>query len=329
MKKNIEVRLYQDNDAQYLTEIFYNTIHTINAKDYTEEQLNAWAPASSLEPTSWKNKWSKVAPFVALIDQKIVGFAQLESNGHIDCFYVHHDFQGCGVGQAIMTKIEQEANDQHCNRIFAEVSITAKPFFEGKGFYTVKQQKVRLRGVEFINFLMQKNLTLKIRTLSAADILMIVEAFNTLGWNKPTSLFEKYLTEATLGERCIWTAYLKDQFPGYITLKWNSLYEPFQEQKIPEIMDLNVLPQFRQCGIGSMLLNTAEQEARKKSDTVGLGVGLYAGADGGYGAAQRLYMKRGYIPNGLGVSYNYQPTVPGATYPLDDDFILWLTKNLK
>lgn len=82
-------------------------------------------------------------------------------------------------------------------------------------------------------------------------------------------------------------------------------------------------------GIGSLLLDTAEKAAATKSEVVGIGVGLYAGADGGYGAAQRLYVKRGYIPDGKGVTYNYQPAIPGNSYPLDDDLVLWFTKKLR
>jgi GNAT superfamily N-acetyltransferase len=119
------------------------------------------------------------------------------------------------------------------------------------------------------------------------------------------------------------------EFAGYVTLKWQSLYSSFRDQNIPEIMDLNVLPPFCRCGIGSMLLETAEKEAVIRSNIVGIGTGLYAGKDGGYGAAQRLYAKSGYIPDGKGVTYNYQPIIPGNSYPLDDDLVLWFTKKLK
>jgi hypothetical protein len=77
-----------------------------------------------------------------------------------------------------------------------------------------------------------------------------------------------------------------------------------------------------------LLLDCAEKEALTKSQIIGIGVGLYAGADGGYGAAQRLYIKRGYIPDGKGITYNYEPTIPGNSYPLDDDLVLWFTKKL-
>jgi GNAT superfamily N-acetyltransferase len=169
---------------------------------------------------------------------------------------------------------------------------------------------------------------IQLLSLREQDIPTIVSAFGQIGWNKPASIFEGYLKEIALGERLVWAVFLHDQFAGYVTLKWQSQYPPFKEQTIPEIMDLNVLPSFRKMGIGSLLLDTAENEAATKSEFVGIGVGLYAGEDGGYGAAQRLYVKRGYMPDGKGVTYNYQITIPGNSYPLDDDLVLWLTKKL-
>lgn len=155
----------------------------------------------------------------------------------------------------------------------------------------------------------------------------IVNAFKNINWSKPNSLFENYLIEQQVGECIVWLAYVRSEFAGYITLKRHSLYSLFAEQNIPEIIDLNVLPQFRKLGIGSHLLKMAEIEAAKISDIVGISVGLYAGDDGGYGAAQRLYVQHGYVPNGKGVTYNYQPAIPGNSYELDDDLILWFTKN--
>lgn len=90
-------------------------------------------------------------------------------------------------------------------------------------------------------------------------------------------------------------------------------------------MDFNVLPVMRNKGIGSALLEIAEKEAAKKSAIVGLGVGLYAD----YGAAQKLYVKRGYVPDGLGVTYKYKDIKPGAKVDLDDDLVLWFIKELK
>ena len=141
----------------------------------------------------------------------------------------------------------------------------------------------------------------QIRPLIREDIVVISEAFNQIGWNKPASLFEEYLKEQDAGERLVWVAHVHDEFAGYVTLQWRSSYPFFKEQNIPEIMDLNVLPSFRKMGIGSLLLERVEKEALTKSQIIGIGVGLYAGEDGGYGGAQRLYVKRGYIHDGKGV----------------------------
>ncbi|KTC83846.1 GNAT family N-acetyltransferase [Legionella brunensis] len=177
---------------------------------------------------------------------------------------------------------------------------------------------------------MNKSITeISIKTLDLSDIPVIVDAFHKINWQKPASLFNSYYQEQRKSERIIWLAYLGGELTGYITLKWVSHYEPFAKLNIPEIMDLNVLPNFRKFGIGSKLLQIAEEKAISRGNIVGIGVGLYGGSDGGYGPAQRLYVKRGYIPDGLGVTYDYQLAVPGQAYSLDDDLILWLTKNLK
>jgi putative acetyltransferase len=158
MTKKITIRSYNKTDAPFLAAIYFHTIHNINAKDYSSEQLNAWAPLSSLEAEGWMRKWRKLPPIVATMNNKVVGFAELEDNGHIDCFYCHHEYQGCGVGSALMREIEDRARKSKLNKLFAEVSITAKPFFEAKGFKVKKEQSVIIRGVALTQFVMEKAL---------------------------------------------------------------------------------------------------------------------------------------------------------------------------
>ena len=86
------------------------------------------------------------------------GFAELEKDGHIDCFYTHHKFQSCGIGSKLMFALEQHAVKQQINKLYAEVSTTAKPFFEKKGFQVIKKQIVTVREVKFVNFSMEKSI---------------------------------------------------------------------------------------------------------------------------------------------------------------------------
>lgn len=159
--------------------------------------------------------------------------------------------------------------------------------------------------------------------LSEKNLDTIVDAFKKANWIKGRSIFETYLKEQSNHVRVVWLAFLNQEFAGYITLKWQSKYMPFAKEDIPEIMDLNVLPDFRGRGIASQLLNIAEQEAFTKCKTVGIGVGLYKD----YGIAQKLYIRSGYLPDGNGLTYGYQSVTPGSKVIVDDDLVLWFRKT--
>lgn len=171
-------------------------------------------------------------------------------------------------------------------------------------------------------FLLNK---LEIKPLTRPDVPIMVSVFKDLGWNKPASQFEQYLQEQDIGERKVWVAWIENEFVGYNTLKWHSDYLSFKKNGIPEISDLNVLPKFRKNGIGSKLLNLAEKEAETRSPVVGIGVGLLPD----YGNAQKLYIKKGYVPDGEGITYNNNPLIWGDKVTVDDDLVLWFTKKLK
>ena len=217
------------------------------------------------------------------------------------------------------------------NKIIAITQVANIPscqLLQKMGMTPIKSFE-RYNALQCLFVLEKEQKSILIDRLKAKDLETLTKAFHSIGWNKPVSLFEKYLEEAEAGERLVWVAYVCDRAAGYITLKWQSQYPLFKDQNIPEIMDLNVLSHMRKIGVGSKLLDVAETEAATKANTVGIGVGLYAGDDGGYGSAQKLYVKRGYIPDGKGVTYNYQPTTPGSSYPLDDNLVLWFIKKLK
>lgn len=287
--------------------------------------------------------------WAAKVNSEYVGLISIDfpyqENATIYWMAVLRNFQRAGIGRNLAEAAFQHAKNNGAKTISVETLaphesdenyLKTYQFYKQLGFsplFNLKPTGYEWNMVYMVklleNFDIGGTKDLLSSPLSKKDIPIIVEAFNAIGWNKPSSLFVQYLNESEAGERLVWVAFVEDRFAGYITLKWQSLYPSFKDQSIPEIIDLNVLPLFRKAGVGSMLLNIAEKEVATKSDIVGIGVGLYAGEDGGYGSAQRLYVKHGYIPDGKGVTYNYQPTIPGNSYPLDDDLVLWFTKKLK
>jgi len=166
---------------------------------------------------------------------------------------------------------------------------------------------------------------LAIRSLGAKDCNVIAEAFQAQGWDKTLSQYQSYLAEQERRKRLVLLAFWDNQFAGYLTIKWESYYPPFLKEGIPEIMDLNVLIIFQRKGIASALMNLAESLVSKVSSRIGIGVGLTSD----YGNAQIMYIKRGYIPDGRGISYNEQFLNMGDRVTIDHDLILCLCKTLE
>jgi GNAT superfamily N-acetyltransferase len=164
-----------------------------------------------------------------------------------------------------------------------------------------------------------------IRLLEKRDVEPIAAAFAALGWHKPAAQYERYLAEQDAGQRTVFVGWLDEVFVGYVTVYWLPSYPPFREANIPEIQDFNVLPQFRRRGYGSRLMDAAEQKAAETSTTVGIGVGMYAD----YGAAQRMYVRRGYIPDGLGLYFNDHFVQYGEQVWIGDGLTLQFTKRLR
>ena len=164
-----------------------------------------------------------------------------------------------------------------------------------------------------------------IRLLEKEDIPQIAMAFQTLGWDKPYSQYERYYTEQLSKIRDVYVAFIEGKFAGYLTICWTSSYEPFREEKTPEIVDFNVLPKYRRLGVGTQLMDKAEREILKVSPVAGIGVGM----DPDYGPAQRLYVLRGYVPDGRGLHYQGHAVQYEEKITVDNSLALYLTKELK
>ena len=154
----MKIRLFEPEDTEQIAWLFHNTVRKVNIKDYSEQQVVVWSP-EDVYFRDWQTVCSDRYTYVAEQDRRIIGFGELESNGHIDCFYVHYQHQRCGVGGKIYRAIETKARELNLTRLFAEASITAKAFFISRGFKVVKQQQVICRQEKFINYLVVKILS--------------------------------------------------------------------------------------------------------------------------------------------------------------------------
>ncbi|MDN3663571.1 GNAT family N-acetyltransferase [Vibrio agarivorans] len=153
----IRLNDYCSDNANDLWGIYFHTIRHINIRDYSLVQVAAWAPAN-IDPKRWLNKMEAIKPFIAKIDGKPVGYADLQQDGLIDHFFCHHLFQSKGVGRALMVHVEQQAKKRGISRLYSHVSITARPFYERMGFVVVKEQLVEVRSQHLRNFVMEKRL---------------------------------------------------------------------------------------------------------------------------------------------------------------------------
>ena len=185
-------------------------------------------------------------------------------------------------------------------------------------------QVKKVQGVLLMMQIYYQDQSLLIRSMLESDIDAFSSGFRDQGWDKPREQFVRYFQEQELGTRLIFVAEYEGQTAGYVNLMPSATSGPFAGQNIPEIVDFNTLIRFQGKGIGNRLLDVAEAMAARTSPVVSLGVGLHAG----YGTAQRMYVKRGYIPDGSAVWYRGQRLAPGAACLNDDDLVLYLSKDL-
>lgn len=151
----MHIRLFEERDAEQIAQLFHDTIREINRRDYSPSQVAAWAP-DDIYFRDWVAVCSQQITYVADDHGVIAGFGELESNGHIGCFYCHKNYQRCGVGKQIYQEIEAKAIALNLTQLVTEASITARPFFEKMGFSVVREQEVYCRGEQFKNYVMQK-----------------------------------------------------------------------------------------------------------------------------------------------------------------------------
>lgn len=147
------IRKFRQGDEKALWELFYNTIHNVNIHDYNQAQVAAWAP-DNLDINFAVQKFREIDPFVVLQNGRIIGYADIQSDGYIDHFYCHHALQGQGIGRLLFATLEKEAKDNGILKMYSNVSITAKPFFEAMGFSIDKEQLIQVGDQRLKNYRM-------------------------------------------------------------------------------------------------------------------------------------------------------------------------------
>ena len=176
----------------------------------------------------------------------------------------------------------------------------------------------------FVELIYCSERDLLIRSMRIDDAQVIYDTLLSYGWHPSLAVYENYYKEQIQGQRIVLVAVIRGEVAGYCNLLTSPKEGPWKGKTYPEISDLNVFRHFRRLGIANKLLDMAEREAEKQADRVTLAVGLHWG----YGAAQRIYAKRGYIPDGSGLWYNGKQLEEGAACLNDDGLLLYMSKRL-
>ena len=156
----MDIIKFNEADTREIVHLFYDTVHTVNAKDYMKPQLDAWAPFEELENKviSWSKRLNDNITYTAKMDNKIVGFGDLSKNGLLDRLYVHKNFQGKGIASALLRSLELEATALNLKEIRTFASITAKPFFESHEYTSIRINHIVRNGTILTNYVMNKKM---------------------------------------------------------------------------------------------------------------------------------------------------------------------------
>ncbi|WP_165784615.1 GNAT family N-acetyltransferase [Solitalea longa] len=149
------IRKAQIKDVDGLKQLFFDTINAINSRDYNKEQVEVWSSTVN-NIKSLIDRIHKQHFYVAYNENgSITGFASIDDSGYLDLMFVHKDFQRMGVASILFEKLKEIARTLKLMEITTEASITAKPFFEKKGFTVIRQQEIFINTVGLTNYKMQ------------------------------------------------------------------------------------------------------------------------------------------------------------------------------
>ena len=148
----MQLREYITSDCEQLAKLFFQTVHSVNAKDYTKKQLDVWA-TGNVDLTRWDMSFKEHYTIIATDNGEIIGFGDIDSSGYLDRLFVHKNYQHKGIATAICDELESSVTGK---KIITHSSITAKPFFEKRGYRVKKEQTIVRNGISLTNFIMEK-----------------------------------------------------------------------------------------------------------------------------------------------------------------------------
>lgn len=151
------VRPFSPDDAGAVASLFGETVRAVNARDYSAEQVAAWA-AGGADPARWAARLAGRSAFVAVARGEVVGFADVTREGYFDHLYVHRDHQGEGIGSALAAAVESAARALGVAEVTTEASITARPFFARRGYVVLREQDKPAHGLVYRNYVMRKGM---------------------------------------------------------------------------------------------------------------------------------------------------------------------------
>jgi putative acetyltransferase len=157
MTEAAHIRRYEPGEETSLFDVYFTAIHLVARRDYTVEQVEAWAPRD-VDISVWQNKIRKINPFVAELNGELVGYADVQPDGYIDHFFVSGKHPRRGIGSLLMTRILEEAKSLTASALTSDVSRTAQPFFVKFGFVVTEQRYPEVRGIVIPNAHMRRNI---------------------------------------------------------------------------------------------------------------------------------------------------------------------------
>lgn len=151
----LQLRPFHSGDAEACLALFRDCVHRVNSRDYTHDQVKAWA-SPTIDPEAWRARFDDRFAYVVIQNDDVVGFTDMTRSGHLDRLFVSANHQGLGIARLLVNKLLTDAMDHSIEEITTDASITAKPFFERMGFRVVREQSVECRGVWLTNYRMRR-----------------------------------------------------------------------------------------------------------------------------------------------------------------------------